>query len=233
MNIHYLQHVPFERLGTIESWAENYKHLVSRTQLFNENFEFPDVSEIDFLIIMGGPMTSYEEEKFPWLQKEKAFIKEAILKNKKVLGICLGAQLIADALGAKVFPGEHKEIGWFPVYKSSEEPERSKLLDVFPQKFSAFHWHGDVFNIPMGAVHLAGTSACENQAFVYNEKVLALQFHLETTPQSAEELIRHCGDEITDAQFIQKPDEILSNYQAFEKSNKLMETILELFNVQH
>lgn len=196
MKLHYLQHVAFEGLGQIEAWAQCHNIEISCTHLFAGD-ALPPLDHFDALVIMGGPMGIYDHDEHPWLTEEKAFIKRVIDAGKPVLGICLGAQLIADVLGAKVYPGPQKEIGWFPLQRSTEAPE------WFPETLTAFHWHGDTFDIPDGAVRLASSAACVNQGFIYRDHVIALQFHMETTPQSMEALISNCAAELVKAPFIQ------------------------------
>ena len=140
------------------------------------------MSDFDWLIILGGPMNIYEEDKYPWLSKEKEFIHQAIASDKIVLGICLGAQLMADVLGGKVQRNVHREIGWFPV-KLMPESKASRIFRVLPEEFMALHWHGDTFELPPGAVHTAESQACKNQAFELG-KAIGLQFHLESSLDS-------------------------------------------------
>ena len=208
MRIHYLQHVSFEGPGIIADYARSNGHTLTATRLFDGE-SLPDVNEVDLLVVMGGPMNIYEEDKYPWLAGEKQFIRYAIDAGKAVLGICLGAQLIADVLGSRVFPGNFKEIGWFPI-SLTHEARQTDILIHFPENFSVFHWHGDTFAIPQGAVHLARSEGCQNQAFIYNERVLALQFHLESTPESIGALIENCADEIVGGEYIQSAEEMLS-----------------------
>lgn len=224
MKIHYLQHVPFEGLGSIENWICERNHQLTVTRVY-ENVDFPAMQDFEWLIIMGGPMNIYEDERYPWLKAERQFIKETIHAGKTVLGICLGAQLIADALGAKVFPNPDKEIGWFPIELTSEG-RASWLLRDFPDKLKVFHWHGDTFPLPPGAIRLARSQVCEQQAFLYQERVLALQFHLETTRPSAEQLIENCGNELVNAPFIQSTDSILADDRKFTNINHLMRLLL-------
>lgn len=247
MKIHWLQHVLFEGLGCIESWLEENGHEVSCTQLWkfnsvpnigkNDDFGsrnaalhrscFPNIGEIDGLIVMGGPMGINDDEQYPWLAAEKAFIKQMIAQNKPVLGICLGAQLIADVLGAEVRPAKEKEIGFFPISGNSDH-EISK-----PWKTgTVFHWHGDTFDIPDGAVRLASSEVTENQAFVYNDNVLALQFHLETTGESLLALYENGSDEIANAPFIQTLEKAtalrLANGDVLKSCNNLMRELLDV-----
>jgi len=226
MLIHYLQHVAFEDPAFILTWARKNAHGLSRTLLYN-NETLPKGDNFDLLVIMGGPMNIYEHEKFPWLAEEKHFIKRAVTDGKKVIGICLGAQLIADVLGAEVKKGPYKEIGWFPV-ELSKDAESVFALRYLPDTFSAFHWHGDVFDCPKDAVLLGSSKACTNQGFMYGKKVLALQFHLESTAQSIRDLIGHCGNELVPGKYIQNSEEILKQSRIHVPvMNNLMEKLLD------
>lgn len=225
MHLHYFQHVPFEDLGSIESWAKDAECWITLTRFFAGD-PLPDFNGIDWLIIMGGPMNIYEEHKYPWLASEKSYIEQAIAKGKVVLGICLGAQLIADVLGTSIYPNKHKEIGWFPIQKS-DDSEASRLADFLPEEIEVFHWHGDTFDTPPGAINIASSAACKNQGFIYDDKVVGLQFHLETTKQNATDLIEHCSSEIVDGPFIQSPAAMLSDELRFKKINAVMEGLLD------
>ena len=224
MRLHYFQHVSFEGLGSIDPWAKEMGYEITSTRLFAKD-PFPNLDDIDWLIIMGGPMGIYDEDKYPWLLSEKNYIEQAVVQGKIVLGICLGAQLIADVLGAKIYPNKHKEIGWFPIQKT-RETAHTRLADFLPAQIDVFHWHGDTFDIPKGAIHIAKSKACENQGFIYDDHVVALQFHLETTEQSAKELIDNCQDDIKKGPFIQSSAEILSDKKRFEKINGLISELL-------
>ena len=182
MIIHYLQHVKFEGLGSIENWVNNAGHEIASTKLY-KNETFPDIKDFHWLIIMGGPMSVHDTSIYPWLGKEKEFIRRAIDSDKTVIGICLGAQLIAEVLGSKIYPARKKEIGWHPIRKSS-----SKIADVLLDNIDAFHWHGETFDLPNEAIRLASSDVCENQAFIFKERVLGLQFHLESIFTSVKEL---------------------------------------------
>lgn len=224
MKIHYLQHVPFEGIASIETWVKSNGHFLSATRLYQDE-PLPMVEELDFLVIMGGPMNIYEENKYPWLMPEKKFIEQAIKHNKIVLGICLGSQLIADVLGAKVSPNTDKEIGWFPI-ELTPEAQTSKTFEVLPKELTVFHWHGDTFELPLGATRMAKSDGCQNQAFIYDAKVIGLQFHLESTPSSVEKLIENGADEIVEGRYIQKPKEMLSSEDNFKKINDAMNSLL-------
>ncbi len=224
MKIHYLQHVLFEDAAHIEVWAKEWNIPVSRTQLFLEDFTFPSVDSFDWLIIMGGPMNIYEEANYPWLKQEKEFIKRAIDSKKFVLGICLGAQLIADVLGARVTKNEEKEIGWFPV--NQMDSTSSVLFQNCPESFMAFHWHGDAFHIPEEAFHSAKSQICLNQAFEYKKRVFGLQFHLESTRESIQKLIAHCNDELIEARYIQSQEKMMEQIDYCEEIHQWNEQIL-------
>lgn len=224
MHIHFFQHVPFEGLGSIEVWAKSRGHRLSSTRLYlDERPAQPDT--MDCLIVMGGPMGVHDEAMFPWLAEEKRAISLAIEAEKPVLGVCLGAQLIADVLGARVYPNAQKEIGWFPI-ELTTEGQASPFFAHMAPKTEVFHWHGDTFEIPAGAVHAARSEACENQAYIYNERVVGLQFHMETTPQSAGDLLQHCSDELVHAPYIQSAPELLAEPEHFQAINDAMTGLL-------
>lgn len=225
MRIHYLKHVPFEDLANIEVWAKEKDHIVSGTGLY-DNEELPQMDDFDWLVILGGPMNIYEEKTYPWLASEKKFIAEAIAAKKIVLGICLGAQLIADVLGAKVKRNNFTEIGWFPVTLTGDA-KSSPVLSTLPERFIAFHWHGDTFEIPPGAVRVAESEACANQAFVYNDRVIGLQFHIEYSLKSINSMLLNCGDELVDGKFIHKEDEILSMKNNLGETKNLLHSLLD------
>ena len=225
MKLHYLQHVPFEGLGSIASWCQEHELEPSSTKLFAEE-KLPQIGDFDCLIVLGGSMNIYESRRYPWLSQEKQFIEKAMSAGKAVIGICLGAQLIADVFGARVFSGEQKEIGWFPV-SLGEEAYKLSLFSDFPKEFDAFHWHGDTFDIPNGTIAIGQSEACENQGFIYQEKILGLQFHLETTPESVSALLENNSHELSEAPFIQTPKEMLEDETRFEILNQQMNLILD------
>jgi GMP synthase (glutamine-hydrolysing) len=227
MKIHYFQHVPFEGLGNIENWIKSKGHSLSATH-FYENAALPKLNEIDWLIVMGGPMGAYEEDIYPWLVIEKKFIERAIESGIKVLGICLGAQLIASVLGAKVYPNAHKEIGWFPL-RLTKAGADSYIFEGFPAEFTVFHWHGDTFNLPAGAKHLAASEVCVHQAFLYNKNVLALQFHLDVLKDNIAQWVQSGANELIEAPYIQKAGEMLSQDERFAVIEKYMGQVLDSF----
>lgn len=225
MHIHYLQHVAFEDLGSMQQWFRDQDFQISATHLYAGESP-PELHDIDWLIIMGGPMGVNDENLYPWLADEKIFIEKAIASGKTILGICLGAQLIAHVLGAGIAKNSHREIGWFPlrVHEEAAQTTIGKILRTHPL---AFHWHGDRFEIPAGATPLASSVACDNQAFIYQDRVVGLQFHLETTEHSANKLIEHCGNELDDSRYVQDIAEMLSTKERFHTINQAMAEILE------
>lgn len=223
MRVHWLQHVPFEGLGSIGSWLAEHGHRVTASRLYAGD-PLPDPEDYDWLIAMGGPMNVDQEAEHSWLAAEKRCLAQALAAGKRVLGICLGAQLMARALGAEVTRGS-PEIGWFEV-ALTPAAARSPLFADFPDRFTAFHWHGDSFAIPNGAEHVAASEACANQAFVYGDRAVGLQFHLETMPANAEALVRHCGDELVDAPAVQPAAAILAETGRYAELNRLMAALL-------
>ncbi len=225
LRIHYLQHVPFEGPGFIESWALVRNHRLTSTRLYDGQ-RLPGVEKLDWLIVLGGPMNVYEHDRYPWLAREKRFIGEALHGEKVVIGICLGAQLLANVLGAKVMRNPGLEIGWHTVEKT-EQASRSALSGFFPERFPAFHWHGDTFEIPHGAVHLARSSACENQAFAFGSRVVGFQFHLESTRESVEQLVHNCPEDLSEGPSVQSAAEMLVDLDRFQVINNLMAGFLD------
>lgn len=227
MNIHYFQHVPFEGLGYIQEWAHHQGHRVTGTMLHADG-RLPEPSDWDCLVVLGGPMGVHDTDQHAWLAREKRCIETALRSGKPVLGICLGAQLIADVLGARVYRNAHTEIGWYAV-NPTRTAGSSDVGALFADPFHAFHWHGDTFDIPTGAVHLASSSACRNQAFFYPPAALGLQFHLESTQASIDALIDQCGAELIEGLFIQDAARIRDQSRRIASSNAHMRRILDFF----
>jgi GMP synthase-like glutamine amidotransferase len=226
MRLHALQHVPFEELANIEIWAKEKGHQISMTQLFKDE-HLPRMSDFDWLVILGGPMNVYEEKKYPWLAREKRLIEQAINSRKIVLGICLGAQLIADVLGSRVYKNRYKEIGWFPI-SLTPEAKGSPVFKALPdERFIAFHWHGDTFDLPPGCFRMAESEGCVNQAFEYNDRVIGLQFHLESSTESIRLLLQNCGDELVEGEYIQNAEAILSHQIHLNEINRIMTVLLD------
>jgi GMP synthase-like glutamine amidotransferase len=225
LRIHYLQHVDYEGLGSIEEWINSSGHLLTSTRLF-EKVVLPSLQDIDWLIIMGGPMNVDDEKQYPWLVEEKKFIRQAIDADRTVLGICLGSQLVSSALGAKVFKNKVKEIGWYDI-ELTRFAQAGKLFFDFGKRVKVFHWHGDTFDLPEKAVHLASSAACKNQAYIYKDKVMALQFHLETTLRSLEQMIEHGKKELSSEKYIQTGEEILAEKRLIETNKIILFKLLD------
>lgn len=220
-------HVPFEGLGCMEQWIHDHNHLPDYTRFYEDN-RLPEPGNIDWLIVMGGPMSVYDETLYPWLVEEKAFIHKAIDLGKTVIGICLGSQLIAEVLGAKVYPNHQKEIGWFEVMLSDKARDLN-LLKGFEEQFTVFHWHGDTYDIPAGSTQLFSSAVTPNQAFLYGDNVLGLQFHPEVTPLSLQSMVEHGKEELTETRTIQSPDTILGEKRYMTDNNQKMFRLLDYF----
>lgn len=219
MRVHYFQHVSFEGLGNIKPLLEERCQLFSTLWYAGE--EAPSCDSYDLLIVMGGPMSIYDYGEHPWLRAEKRAIKSAIVAGKKVLGICLGAQLIADVLGAEVSKNPQREIGWFTV-ESNSELQKTCLADVFPDTFEPLHWHGDTFALPNDAIALGASEACEQQGFVFDDRVIGLQFHLELRADGVATLSEACRDELDGSTFVQTEEEMLAVHDKFNAANGIL-----------
>lgn len=228
----YLQHVSFESPGIILKWAQENKFNIRQVKLY-EDHTLPQLDEFDWLVIMGGPMGVFDEHLHSWLKQEKKFIKEAVQAQKVVLGICLGAQLLADVLGGKVTKNTVKEIGWFNIFLT-EDGAKEKVMQGIDMECTVLHWHGDTFSLlPSGARHLAYSEGCKNQAFVYNERVVGLQFHLEGTEDTINAILDNCSEELKEqGEYIQSSAEIKSKLSLIKQTNRYMYQILNnLYNL--
>ncbi len=225
MKVHWLQHLPFEGLGSMGEYFKQ-KNIPSTSTQFYLNQSLPSIDSFDWLIIMGGAMSAYDDAKFPWLTEEKIFIKKAIDAGKVVIGVCLGAQLIAASLDAKVYRNKNKEIGWFDL-TPTKDAKNTILADCFLEKMEVFHWHGDTFDLPKGAIHLASSEATKNQGYIIDNRVIGFQFHLETTFEYAKALFDNFPDEIKSEKYIQNAEQVFSDLEKFKKINKVMSQILD------
>lgn len=192
-----LQHVAFEEPAAIATWFTERGHRVAINRRWLDD-ELPDPASIDVLVAMGGPMSANDASRYRWIEPEILLIRNAVDSGVPTLGICLGAQLIARALGAAVRTAPQKEIGWWPVEFDAREaaPEWSHFASSLPARATVLHWHGETFDLPSGAARVASSPACENQGFVFGSNVVALQFHLESTKESIMNLARMSGDDI-------------------------------------
>jgi len=218
-------HVPFEGPGVMAEWIEKQGHQLHYTR-FYEDQKLPEASGIDMLIIMGGPMDVFDYHIHPWMGDEIEWVKEFIQSGKPILGICLGAQILAAALGEEVYPGPHREIGWYNLQFLPSLGDY-KIFDALPTTRKVFHWHGDTFNIPKGATKIASSQAFPHQGFIYDQQVIALQFHLEVTPDSVQALVDNCRDELLEGPHIQSEKDILSEQNYFESNQEVLYKILD------
>jgi GMP synthase-like glutamine amidotransferase len=250
MRVHCLQHVPYEGVGRVRDWVGSRGHELSGTQMWTwadgatapvsgavsaagatppaGATVLPDPGDMDLLVVMGGPMNVYEDREYPWLPAEKAFIAACIARGAAVLGICLGAQLIAVALGGDVTRAPHTEIGWLPV-ELTEAGRRLPGFAHFPPRFTTLQWHGDTFSIPPGAVHAASSEAVPHQALAYDGgRVMGLQFHLEETPESLAELVAACGADLpAPGRWISTEEELLSPNAPYDACGELLFGLLD------
>ena len=220
MKVHVFQHAPFEDLGSIRFWLDQRAAEISYTRWFAGD-PVPVLDGFDMLIAIGGPMSVNDERDLPWLKDEKLAMRDAIARDMPVLGVCLGAQLIASALGARVYPNAVKEIGWFPIQAVSGSSFR------FPSECTVFHWHGETYDLPENATNLARSEACEHQAFQLKQNVIGLQFHLEMTPDSAIAMVENCRHELIPDRYVQSEDELRAVPPSrYATANEVMDQIL-------
>lgn len=227
MRVVCLTHVEYEGPAGIADWAELRGHDIQTIRLWESRFPHPDSA--DFVVIMGGPMNIYEESRYPWLAQEKAFLRSVVDDGRTlVLGVCLGAQLVADALGGRVASAPQPEIGWYPV-ELTAEGRRLGVFDPLPDTFDALHWHGDRFEIPHGAINAASTRCCDNQAFVYDGgRVVALQFHLEADRASWSALCEAGAVELTrGGECVSSAEEMLAASAPFEEVRERLFGVLD------
>ncbi len=221
MRIHSLEHAAGEGAGKIADWARAQGHAFAATRM-DLGEPLPEIEAVDFLVIMGGGMNIYQHRDFPWLVPEKRFIAKAIARNKAVLGVCLGAQLIADVLGAKICQNPFKEIGWYPVRFLDRKPP----LDGFPESCTVFHWHGDTFEIPSRARRIAESDGCTNQGFVYGERIVGLQFHIEVTREAAASFAAGSSGELVPARYVQSHQDLLAASDDFIQTDPALHRLL-------
>jgi GMP synthase-like glutamine amidotransferase len=228
MKIYALQHVPFEGPAEIASWATVRGKTLIPVRLFAGDV-LPKLDSDDMLVIMGGPMSVNDESIYPWLAGEKEYVYKAVASGVKTIGICLGSQIIASALGAKVYKNKEKEIGWFPVTRLEGSTSVSGM--VLPDTLIPFHWHGETFDLPDGARHLYSTQVCRNQSFAVGEHVLGFQFHLEMNATSIAGMIVHCSEELVGGGgYVQNAVALNKGYAAFNGQNrKFLFELLDTF----
>ena len=205
MQVHCIQHLPIDDSITLGEWAASRGHRLVKTHHPTVGM-LPEPDSVDMLVITGGFMSGYDEKNHPWLVREKAFIREIAMRGLPILGLCLGAQLLADTLGGRARPHDIGELGWFEV-RSLPEIEAERRFGL-PDRFMTVQWHNDNFDLPPEAVRLAETPACANQAFSWRDNVLACQFHLEYSSENMHELLAACDGKLGSGPYIQSPEEI-------------------------
>ena len=225
MSPHCIMHVPFEGPGYVEEWFLSKGQELKIWPLYKEPV-LPHPEDVDFLVIMGGTMNIYETDLYPWLETERSLLQSCLDRGTRMLGICLGAQLLADLLGKKIYPCSHKEIGWFPLTLDRRIRSHS-IFRTLPETMNAFHWHGETFDLPEGSIHIGSTEACPNQGFLYNQQVMALQFHLEVTAGILEELIQNCSHELDGSVFVQDAAELVKGLQNGPKNREILFGMLD------
>jgi GMP synthase-like glutamine amidotransferase len=220
-----LQHVSFEGPGAIGDWAVARGHEFQIAEAWRA--PMPALESLDMLIVMGGPMGVHDETVLPWLRGEKALIRSAIDAGRRVVGICLGAQLMADVLGARVYRNEHREIGWLPVDLTAAA-KSTGLFEGLPDRPVVFQWHGDTFDLPAGAIRLASSGGCRTQAFLAGRRALALQFHFESTAAGVEALLVQCAGEMTPGPYVQTAEAVLAaTAEGVRRTNAWLFTVLD------
>lgn len=224
MKVHYLQHVPFEGLSMIAEWAQSKGHSINDTKFYESHYQLPNIEDFDMLVVLGGPMSVNDGAKYPWLAEERACIQEAMDADKYVLGICLGAQQIAKTLGAEVKANSQKEIGWYPI-ALVDQALGLPLLSGLNSAMTVFHWHGEKFDIPAEAIPLASSAICTNQGFIYQDKVLALQFHIEMDISAIEEIVEACASELIIEEGIQNKNAIMDGAKRYHLKRTLFQLL--------
>ncbi|MBI4715723.1 MAG: type 1 glutamine amidotransferase [Nitrospirae bacterium] len=209
-----LQHVPHEHPGTLKEALES-RGIPYRTLALHGGDKVPDsLSGVGGLIVLGGPMSVHDEDRYPWLKDEDRLLREAVARDLPTLGICLGAQLIAKAGGARVRPGEEKEIGWYPL-ELTQAAEKDPVFSALPRELTVFQWHGDTFDIPSGGVRLAGSTRFTHQAFRLSRRVYGLQFHLEVTAEMIDSWILENREELKTLEGSLDPERMRLEIPAF------------------
>lgn len=225
MHIHFLQHVSQEGPGSILNWATERKFSSSSTQMDSGEI-LPETDTFDWLIILGGPMSVHDEHLHPWLIAEKNLIRQAMQQEKVIIGICLGAQLIAHVADAEVRPNTLPEIGFFPV-RFNETAKNDPVFRLFPKLLTTFHWHGDIFSLPVNAVNMASSEITPCQAFRLNETIFGIQFHPESTEDSISSMLEHGKEELNPSLYVQSEPEIRRLTHHTMLNNKILFDFLD------
>jgi GMP synthase-like glutamine amidotransferase len=222
--IYIFQHTPFEGPGYIQTWAEKQNKELHIVPVY-QDVELPSQDEVDFLIVLGGPMSIRDRAKLPWLDSEIDFLYEYTSRGKKALGICLGAQLLADAIGGRVSKGT-TEIGWYPV-KSAPAREASNIFRTFPKEFTPLHWHSETFSMPSDAYRTTGTIVTPNQSFDFKGRIVGIQYHLEVDEALLEDFIRSADRVFPKGKYVGTEDQIRAGKVHMPKNQALLTRVLD------
>jgi GMP synthase-like glutamine amidotransferase len=219
-----LQHGAHVDAGSILNWCAKRNAEISFIKLYESNPQFDLTEKFDLMVILGGIMSVNDENEFAWLSSEKIFIRQMIESNIPILGICLGAQLIATALGVTVSANPESEIGWHSVRKTSNV----KNVFQFPEALEVFHWHNETFQLPPNAIRFAESDACNNQGFQIGDRVIGLQFHPEVTLETIGLWIEDEGSSLQPSQFVQTSEKMkLLAEDLLPAGQKLLDLILD------
>jgi GMP synthase-like glutamine amidotransferase len=228
MRVRIFQHVPFEGIGSIGAWCERRGIRPAMTRLFAGDLP-PSRPDYDLLVVMGGPMSVNDRDRFPWLVPEGEAVARGAAAGGPVLGICLGAQVIAAALGARVMANPVKEIGWFPVHEAeaTSADRGAGVRSIMPDHMTVFHWHGETFDLPTGARLLLSSPGCAHQAFSSGAGVLGLQFHLEMTVEGAAALAKNCPEDLAPGPWVQEEKQLTAEPALFMAANRVLDAVLD------
>ncbi|MDO9253896.1 MAG: type 1 glutamine amidotransferase [Bacteroidales bacterium] len=225
MHIHYFQHNHFEDLGFIGNWAKSNNVTTSVTRLDLKS-ELTSIEDFDWLVIMGGAMGVHDSDQYPWITEEIEFVKKAIHSGKIVIGVCLGSQMIASALGARVYKNTEPEMGFWPI-NFSQEAQLDSVFRHFPAQLDVMHFHFDTFTLPEGAILMASSMVTPVQAFRYGKNVFALQFHSELTESNLPVFIKELETEIIPGQLVQNPQEMFQKIKHCSINNEIFSKALD------
>lgn len=223
MKILYVTHASFEQPGSIDTWAKRNNHETTEVRPYAGE-QLPEINEYDMLVVMGGPQSPIEIEKSPYLKDEIRLVKQALDQNKRIVGVCLGAQLITEALGAKTERSPNKEIGMYEL-ELFDAAASDPVFSSFPAKFDVMHWHSDMPGLVDGVELLARSEGCPKQAFRYGDRVYGFQCHFELTRELVEGMIEHCDGDLRSGKYVMTPEELLA--LDYSEINERMDKVLD------
>ncbi len=230
MRIQYLKHHEAFDIGYIAQWAKENNFPLKGCDLSKKEL-LPSMDEFDMLVVLGGAMGAYEEGRYLWIKQERNFIGEAIKRGKYILAFGLGAQILAQSLRGDIHKNPYREIGFGEVRFNKEGRDFCLLKDI-PEKITALHWHKDLFDIPRDGHLLAKSKACKYQAFRFHKRVMGLQFHLETTPETLTTLIKKCRCDIVKGQNVHNPNELEANAKKCKNMHNILARILNNYVIE-